>query len=332
MNTSTDFARLLEAFFTDRLMRQRRASPHTIAAYRDTFRLLIKFAAAHLKKAPSSLTLEDMDAHFIGIFLDHIEKDRDNNPRSRNARLAAIHSFFRYAALEEPTHSALIQRVLAMPSKRFDRKSIEFLTQHETEALLSAPDQRTWTGRRDRGLLLLMVQTGLRVSETTGLRRQDIVLDNGAYVHCQGKGRKERCTPLSKEAVSVLRSWLRECKPQPSAPLFPNARGGPLSRDGVEYLLAKHTATARQQCPSLERKKVWPHMLRHTAAMNLLQHGVDRSVIALWLGHETVETTQMYLHANLELKEQALAKSSSLGISAGRYRPDDHLLAFLNSL
>lgn len=332
MNTPANFARLLEAFFTDRLMRQRRASPHTIAGYRDTFRLLVKFAAAHLNKSPSALAIGDIDAPFIGTFLDHLEKDRSNTPRSRNARLAAIHSFFRYAALEEPTQSALIQRVLAMPNKRFDRKPIEFLTQPETEALLSAPDHSTWAGRRDRALLLLMVQTGLRVSETTGLHRQDIVLDHSAYVRCQGKGRKERCTPLTKETVSILRGWLRECNAQPSAPLFPNARGGPLSRDGVEYLLAKHIATAAQQCPSLKKKHVSPHVLRHTAAMNLLQHGVDRSVIALWLGHETVETTQMYLHANLELKEQALARTSSLGVSAGRYQPDDHLLAFLNSL
>lgn len=332
MKTSADFARLLEAFFTDRLIQQRQVSPHTIAGYRDTFRLLIKFAAAHLKKAPSALTMDDLDAPFIGTFLDHLEKDRGNTPRSRNARLAAIHSFFRYAALEEPTHIALIQRILAIPNKRFDRKPIEFLIPPEIDALLAAPDQSTWTGRRDKALLLLMIQSGLRVSETTGLRCQDIVLNNGAYVHCQGKGRKERCTPLTKEVVSVLRSWLRERNAHPSDPLFPNARGGALSRDGVEYLLAKHAAVAEQQCPSLAGKHVSPHILRHTAAMNLLQHGVDRSVIALWLGHETVETTQMYLHANLEMKEQALAKSSSLGVTAGRYKPDDQLLAFLKSL
>ncbi len=332
MKTAANLAGLLQAFFTDRLIRQRQASPHTIASYRDTFRLLLGFAQQRLKKAPSALSLEDIDAPHVGAFLDHLEQERGNGARSRNARLGAIRSFFRYAAFSEPGHSALIQRVLAMPTKRYDHRPIEFLTRPEIDALLSAPDLNTWHGRRDHTLLLLAVQTGLRVSELTGLRCQDVVLGSGAHVRCQGKGRKERCTPLRKDAVAALGSWLRERNAQPSEPLFPNARGGSLSRDGVEYLLDKHVAAARRRCPSLERKRISPHVLRHSAAMDLLQHGVDRSVIALWLGHESVETTQMYLHASLEMKEQALAKTTPLNVPAGRYRPDDQLLAFLRSL
>jgi site-specific recombinase XerD len=332
MNTIANLAGLLESFFTDRLIRQRQASSHTIASYRDTFRLLLEFAQQTLKKAPSALSLRDLDASFVSGFLDHLEKQRHNSPRSRNVRLAAIHSFFRYASFSEPGDNALIQRVLAIPSKRYARRPVEFLNRAEVDALLSAPDLNTWHGRRDRTLLLLAVQTGLRVSELTGLRCQDVMLDTGAHVRCQGKGRKERCTPLRKDAVAALASWLRERNAQPAEALFPNARGGPLSRDGIEYLLAKHVAAARLRCPSLERKHVSPHVLRHTTAMDLLQHGVDRSVIALWLGHESVETTQMYLQATLEMKERALAKTTTLDIPAGRYRPEDQLLAFLRSL
>ncbi|MBM4044269.1 MAG: integrase [Planctomycetes bacterium] len=332
MKTQATFPGLLQAFFTDRLMRQLQASPNTIASYRDTFRLLLGFAQQRLKKAPSALTWENMDAPFLGAFLEHLEKERGNSARSRNARLAAIHSFYRYAALHEPTYSASIQRVLAMPSKRYDHRPVEFLSRPETDALLSAPDPRTKAGRRDRALLLVAVQTGLRVSELIGLRCQDIVLTGGAYVRCHGKGRKERCTPLRKESAAVLRGWLRECNGDGTAALFPNARGGRLSRDGVEYLLRKHVAVARQRCPSLQNKTVSPHVLRHTAAMELLQHGVDRSVIALWLGHERMDSVQAYLHANLELKEQALARTAPHNVRTGRYRPDDELLAFLKAL
>ena len=332
MNPQTNFPGLLEAFFTDRLMHQRQASPNTIASYRDTFRLLLERARQCLKKAPSALTLDDLDAPFLGAFLHHLEKDRGNSARSRNTRLAAIHSFFRYAALHEPEHSALIQRVLAMPSKRPDCTPIEFLTRPEIDALLAAPDQTTWAGRRDRTLLLVAVQTGLRVSELTGLRCQDAVLGNGAHVRCRGKGRKERCTPLRKETVAALRAWLKERRGGDADPLFPNARGHSLSRDGVEYLLAKHVTAARRNCSSLQKKRVSPHVLRHSTAMDLLQHGVDRTVIALWLGHETVDTVQVYLHANLAMKEQALAKTLPLGVKPGCYRPDDQLLAFLKSL
>lgn len=332
MSSPADLPTLLEAFFTDRLMRQRRASPHTIASYRDTFRLLLRFAQQRLERPPSSLHLDEIDAPLIGAFLDDLQKRRDNGPRTRNTRLAAIRSFFRYVALEEPAHSALSQRVLAMPNQRGDRKPIAFLTSSEIDALLAAPDRSTWSGRRDGTLLLLMVQTGLRVSETIGLRCDDIILGTGAHVRCRGKGRKERCTPLRRDATDALRRWLRERGGTPTEPLFPNARGGALSRDGVTYLLAKHVADARKRCSTLVGKRISPHVLRHSTAMELLQHGVDRSVIALWLGHESAETTQMYLHASLELKEKALARTAPRNLPAGRYRPDDHVLAFLNGL
>jgi integrase/recombinase XerD len=332
MRTSANFPFLLETFFADRLLRQRQASPHTIAAYRDTFCLLLRFAQDRLKRAPSTITLENLDAPFIGTFLDYLEQERRNSARSRNARLAAIHSFFQYAALHAPEHSALIQRVLTIPSKRYDRAQIEFLTSYEIEALLAAPEVSTWTGRRDRTLLLVAVQTGLRVSELVALRCEDVILGSGAHVRCLGKGRKERCTPLRKDSVDALRTWFRECNPGASDPLFPSTRGGPLGVDGVGHLLAKHLATARRHCPSLEKKCVSPHVLRHSAAMELLQAGVDQAVIALWLGHESVETTQMYLHASLALKEQALAKTTPSNVRPGRYKPDDELLAFLKRL
>lgn len=332
MSPPVNLSALLQAFFTDRLMRQRKASPHTIASYRDTFRLLFEFAQRRLKTSPSQLRLEDMDAPLIGAFLDDLQERRGNGPRTRNVRLAAIRSFFRFVALQEPSLSGLIQRVLAMPNQRCGRKPIAFLTSTEIDALLDAPDRDTWSGRRDGTLLLLMVQTGLRVSEITGLRCGDIVLGTGAHVRCRGKGRKERCTPLRRDAVNALRRWLRERAVSPNEPLFPNARGDQLSRDGVAYLLAKHVTAARRRCPSLARKRVSPHVLRHSTAMELLDHGVDRSVIALWLGHESAETTQMYLHASLELKEKALARTAPRNLPVGRYRPDDRLLAFLRSL
>jgi site-specific recombinase XerD len=332
MKTNNHFPGLIEAFFTDRLMRQRQASPNTIASYRDSFCLLFNFAKQRLKKEPSALSIEDLDAAFIGSFLNHIEKDRGNCARSRNVRLAAIQSFFKYIALQDPSHSALIQRVLAIPTKRFERRLIDFLNKPEIEALLAVPDQSTWSGRRDSTLLHLAIQTGLRVSELIGLTCKDIVLGSGAHVRCQGKGRKERCTPLRKELVTTLRSWLRERSGQPDDPLFPNARGGFLSRDGVEYLLAKHVAVTSKQCPSLQKKRVSPHVLRHTAAMELLQHGVDITVIALWLGHESPETAQVYVQANLKMKEKALAKTTPVNVKPGRYQPGDQLLAFLKSL
>ena len=332
MKSSPSFSALLQSFFTDRLLGQRNASPHTIASYRDTFRLVLEFAQRNLHKPPSILAMEDLDAPFIGRFLAHLEKDRGNTPRSRNIRLAAIHSFFKYVALEEPSRGALAQRVLAIPCKRHKTRPIDFLTQPEIEALLMAPDQKSYLGRRDRALLLVAAQTGLRAAELIGLRCQDVFFGSGAHVRCVGKGRKARCTPLRKDAVAVLRAWMRERNGQPSDFLFPNARGLPLSHDGLDYLLSKHVATARIACPSLAKKRVTPHVLRHSLAMTLLQHGVDRSVIALWLGHESTETTQVYFHANLELKEQALAKTQPFKGHPARYRPDDKLLAFLQGL
>lgn len=326
------FPILLQSFFTDRLMRQRKASPNTIASHRDTFRLLLKFAKQRLNKNPSELIIEDLDAAFIGHFLEYLEKQRGNTAQTRNVRLAGIHSFFKYVALEEPCHIALAQRILAIPNKRFKHKPVEFLTQLEIDTLLATPNQSTWSGRRDKALLLLAVQTGLRVSELIGLRCEDIELGTGAHVRCTGKGRKERCTPLRKNTVVALRTWIQERKCDSSEPLFPNARGTQLSRDGVEYLLAKHVKVAMKQCSTLKKKKISPHVLRHSTAMDLLHHGVDRTVIALWLGHEKLETTQVYLHADMKLKEQALNKAAPKNVKLKRFRPDDDLLEFLNSL
>lgn len=329
---SAGFPTLLQSFFVDRLLTQRQASAHTIAGYRDSFRLLLQFAAERLGKAPTDLAVADLDAPFIGQFLEHLEKERANTARTRNARLSAIHSFFRYVALHEPACALICQRVLAMPSKRHERKTIEFLDRSQINALLAAPDLSTWTGRRDRTLLLVAIQTGLRVSELIGLRCQDVALGTGAHVSCVGKGRKHRGTPLRPEVAAVTAAWLRERAGQPVDPVFPSLRGGHLSRDAIERLIAKHAAAAQAHCPSLQRKKITPHLLRHTAAMQLLQHGVDRSVIALWLGHESVETTQMYLHADLRLKERALERTTPFGLKPGRFRPDDKLLVFLEAL
>ena len=333
MKNDLSFPTLLERFFTQRLMAQRQVSPHTIASYRDTFRLLLGFAEKRLHKAPSAVALIDLDPSLIGAFLDELEKQRSNSARSRNLRLTAIRSFFRYAAFEEPTQSGLIQQVLAMPSKRYEKRLVGFLTRPEIDALLAAPNLNLWVGRRDRVFLLVAVQTGLRVSEMTGLLRKDVVLGTGAHVRCIGKGRKERCTPLTKQAVQAFKAWFQEPPRGANEIVFQNARGGKLSPDGVQYLLAKYITVAQQDCPSLKGKRVTPHSLRHTAAMELLQVGVDRSVIALWLGHESVETTQMYLDANLALKEKALAKTAPANTKAAcRYRPDDKLLAFLKGL
>lgn len=331
-STAVSIARPLEAFFTERLLRDRQASPNTIAAYRDSFRLLLAFAQQRLGKLPSDLVLGDLDAPLIGLFLQDLERTRRNTARTRNVRLAAIHSFFRYLAIQEPTHSAVIQRVLAIPSKRSERRPIDFLTREEMNALLAVPDRNTWIGRRDHALLLLALQTGLRVSELISLRREDVALERGAHVRCLGKGRKERCTPLRRDAVATLRSWLEVCGGTSDHPLLPSSRGGRLSRDAVERRLSKYVAIAAKRCPSLKKKRVSPHVLRHSTAMDLLQRGVDRSVIALWLGHESPETTQMYLQADLALKEKALARTAPFAAAPKRYRPNDRLMAFLKSL
>jgi integrase/recombinase XerD len=332
MRDTANLPSLLQSFFTNRLMAQRKASPHTIASYRDTFRLLLQFAQTRLRKAPSELALGDLDASLIGAFLDDLEKRRRNGARSRNLRLTAVRSFFRYAALEAPTHAAVIQRVLAIPNQRQPRALVGFLTRPEIEALLAAPNPKTWLGRRDHAFLLTAVQTGLRLSEMTALRQEDVSLGAGAHVHCHGKGRKERCTPLAKATVAVLKAWMREQGRDDSKILFPSMRGGRLSAVGVQHMVARHVLTARERCPTLRKKRVSPHVLRHAAAMELLQAGVDRAVIALWLGHESVETTQIYLDADLALKEQVLAKTKPMKGKAGRYRPDDDLLAFLKGL
>jgi site-specific recombinase XerD len=322
----------MEGFFTERLIGQRRASPHTVASYRDTFRLLLGFAQRRTGKAPSKLALEDLDAVEIGAFLDHLEHGRHNSVRTRNNRLAAIHSLFAYAALRHPEHAALIQRVLAIPAKRIDRQLISFLTDDEVDALLSAPDRGTWVGRRDHALLLVAVQTGLRVSELTSLTCADVELGTGAHIRCHGKGRKQRITPLTTQVCAVLRVWLAERRGAPSGQIFPSRHGGPLSSDAVAFLVTKHSRTAATSRPSLATKTVTPHVLRHTCAMRLLAVGVDISVIALWLGHEGVETTQIYLHADLAIKERALARTAPTGTTPGRYRAPDPLLAFLEAL
>jgi site-specific recombinase XerD len=328
----TALAPTLQAFFTDRLARQRQASPHTIAAYRDTWRLLLSYAATQVARQPSQLEITDLDAPLIGTFLDHLERERRNSARTRNARLAAIHSLFRYAALRHPEHAEVIARVLAIPPKRYDKALVTWLTEAELAALLAAPNRSTWAGRRDHALILLAAQTGLRLSELTGLAISDTHLGTGAHVSCTGKGRKQRITPLTTGTVAVLRAWLAERGGHPGQPLFPNRTGGRLSRDAVEHRLAKHTAAAAARCPSLKAKRVTAHTLRHTAAMRLLHAGTDTSVIALWMGHEQAETTQIYLHADLALKERALARTKPPDTRPGRYRPPDKLLAFLEAL
>jgi site-specific recombinase XerD len=322
----------LQAFFTDRLITQRNASPQTVASYRDTFRLLLAFAQKQTGKHPCQLDLDDLDAPLIGAFLKHLEDDRGNSARTRNNRLAAIHSLYRYAALEHPEHTATIARVMAIPTKRYQRNTVSYLNLQEIKALLAAPDRISWLGRRDHALLLLAVQTGLRVSELTGLRVADITLTTGAHVRAVGKGRKERCVTLTAETVAVQREWLRERQGQPQDPLFPTRRGGPLSRDAVAWLLAKHAATAAHHCPSLTTKRVTPHVLRHTNAMLLRAEHIDILTIALWLGHESTKSTEIYLEADLDITQQAIERTTPLGTPPGRYRAPDALLAFLETL
>ena len=332
MNTTTSLAPLLERFFTQRLMQQRKASPHTIRSYRDSFRQFLTFAQQRLHRPPSRLNIEQIDAPLVAAFLEELEKQRSLTVRSRNLRLTAIHSFFRYAVFELPDHAAQIQRVLAIPSKRFTRTLVSFLSRTEVDALLAAPDRSTWSGRRDHAFILTAVQTGLRLSEITGLKREDLIFEAGAHVHVVGKGRKERCIPLAKSTRKVLKAWLREPQRGKDNVLFPNARGKRLSVHGVQYLLNKHRLAASKMCASLKQKRVTVHRLRHTMAMDMLQAGVDRSVIALWLGHESVETTQIYLEATLAMKEKALSKTTPPQGKPGRYQPGDRLLSFLNSL
>ena len=330
--TTSNFPSLLQRFFTDRLVAQLGASPHTIASYRDTFRLVLRFAKATLKRAPSALRVDDLTVTFLGTFLDHLESTRHNTTRTRNNRLSALHAFFRYVAISEPSLGLHCQRILAMPVKRYERRPVEFLTEAECAALVAAPTLSTWIGRRDRALLLVAIQTGLRNSEITGLRQEDVEMGTGAHVRCLGKGRKQRCTPLRPDVVAVLRGWLAERRGKPTDPVFPSIRGGHLSADALQRLVSRHVVTARRACPSLAAKHVKPHTLRHAAAMALLQRGVDLSVIALWLGHESTETTQIYLHADMQLKERALAHTTARHLPPARFRPSDPLLAFLEGL
>jgi integrase/recombinase XerD len=322
---------LIQRFFTDRLCVQMEASRHTVAGYRDTIRLLLRFASVRHGKPPVKLMVEDIDADLVADFLAHGETARGNTARSRNTRLAAIRSFFRYVAMTDPTWLLHCQRILAMPSKRYVRRAVTFLDAEEIAALLAAPDLTTWAGRRDHALLLLAVQTGLRASELVGLTCGDVVLGTGAHVRCMGKGRKERCTPLRRDTAKLLVAWIGNGKDE-NRPLFPSIRGDQLSRDALEHLVRKHCLTASRACPSIGSKRVTPHTLRHSTAMDLLHHGVDQAVIALWLGHASVETTQVYIHADMRLKEKALARVASPALPTGRYRPDDQLLAFLEGL
>ncbi len=328
----TALAPALQAWFADRLINQRNSSPETIAAYRDAFRLLLRFAHEQTGKQPFELDLDDLDAPLIGAFLTHLEEDRGNSIRTRNARLGAIHSFYRFAALEHPEHAHTIARVMAIPTKRYERNTVNYLDLDEITALLAAPDTRTWLGRRDHALLALMIQTGVRVSELTSLRVSDVHLGTAAHIRILGKGRKRRATTLTAEIVQVLRAWLIERQGQPEEPLFPTRQGRPLSRYTIGVLVTKHAAVATGNCPSLEAKHVTPHTLRHANAMLLRAKGVDIATIALWLGHESTQTTHIYEHADPKLKEQAIARTAPLGTKPGRYRPSDTLLAFLDGL
>ena len=328
----TALAPLLQTFFTERLQTQRQASPHTIRAYKLTFSLLLRFARDRLGKAPSQLCLAELDASLIASFLHHLEVDRKCSARTRNARLAAIHSFFHYIAVLVPDHAHLVKRVLDIPHKRFERRLVDFLSRAEVEALLAAPDRRTRMGRRDHLLLLVAIQTGLRASELVNLRIAQTVADRHPHIRCMGKGRKERCVPLTRQVMRCIRTWLRERGGHPPDPLFPSSRGGTLSTDALEKIVAKHVATTAKTCPSIAEKRVSPHTLRHTAAMQLRQAGVDLSVIALWLGHESIESTQIYLHADLASREDAVARLAPVENGYRRFHPDDELLRFLAEL
>jgi len=330
--TAANLPALLQRFFTDRLLSQLGASPHTVASYRDTFKLLLAFASKRLGRPPFRLRVEDIDAALLGDFLDNLEQARANAAKTRNTRLAALRAFFRFVAYAEPACSLQCQRILAIPTKRHERRPVDFLSEEETAALIAAPDRTTRIGRRDGVLLLVATQTGLRNAELRSLRRRDVELGAGAHVRCSGKGRKMRCTPLRRDVAAALQAWLAECGGAPDDPVFPSSRGGHLSADALQRLVARHVTTASAKCSALAGRSITPHTLRHTTAMMLLRRGVDQTVIALWLGHESVETTQVYLHADMRLKERALGHSDPSGVQPIRFRPPDPLLAFLQSL
>jgi integrase/recombinase XerD len=329
----TALAPTLQSFFTYYLIDQRGASAHTIAAYRDTMRLLLDYTLRRTGIAPSSLDINHLNADLVADFLTHLEHDRGNSIRTRNARLAAIHSLFAHAALRHPEHIDLIARVLAIPAKRTHHAVITYLTEPEVTALLAAPDRTTWTGRRDHLLLLVMITTGLRVSELTGLTRADTATSPGAHVLCHGKGRKDRITPIDAVTTAALAAWLTENPGEQGDPLLV-ARGTrrKMTTDAVAQRVAVHTTTATASCPALAGRTITPHVLRHTTAMRMLAAGIDITTIALWLGHESPESTRPYLHADLALKQRALDRTAPPNTTPGRYTPPDALLAFLEAL
>jgi site-specific recombinase XerD len=329
---SSSFPALLQDFFSKRLIAQRQASPRTVASYRDTFRLFLHYTQERTKKPASTLTLAELDAPLILGFLDHLERERHNHARTRNARLSALRSFLHYAVLQNPTTLSVIQRSLAIPAKRFDRPLVGFLSREEMEVLLAAPDRATWSGHRDHVLLATMYNSGARVSEIITVRVGDVVLDQSPSISLHGKGRKERTVPLWKSTAKRLKEWLPRVPTNVEGPLFPNRHGRTLTRSGVESRLRAAAAAAAKQCSSLKKRRISPHVLRHTTAMHLLQSGVDISVIALWLGHESRETTHLYVEADLAMKERALKKLQSPPSKAFRFRASDRLLAFLDTL
>lgn len=326
------FPALLQEFFQRRLLAERGASAHTIASYRDTFELLLRYAERRTGRAASALTLDDLDAPLVLAFLDHLEQARGNSPRTRNLRLTAIRSFMHHASLRDPAALPVAQRVLAISPKRFDRPALDFLSRQEVEALLEAPDPGSWSGQRDAVLLAVLYNSGARVSELVGLRVADLLLDRASALHLHGKGRKERVVPLWKSTATKLRVWLRRIDHSPEAPVFPNRAGKPLTRSGIEQRLRVAVAKASARCPSLAARRISPHTLRHTTAMHLLQSGVDITVIALWLGHKDTATTHLYIEADLATKEAALRRLDQPPLKPVRYKPPDRLLAFLEAL
>ncbi len=326
------FPALMQDFFQQRLVAQRGASAQTIASYRDAFELFLRYAEQRTGRSPSALTLEDLDAPIVLTFLDHLETERGNSPRTRNLRLTAIRSFLRYASVRDPTALPIAQRVLAIPTKRFDRPILGFLSREEVQFLLDAPDRTTWSGQRDAVLFAVLYNTGARVSEITGLRRADVLLDRACALHLHGKGRKERVVPLWKSTAAQLRQWLPRIHTSPHTPVLPNRAGARMSRSGVEHRLRVAVTTASKRCPSLVGRRISPHTLRHTTAMHLLQSGVDITVIALWLGHENPATTHLYVEADLAMKEAALHRLKDPAPGPLRFRARDRLLTFLEAL
>jgi len=331
-NRTPSFATLLQEFFLERLVQQRNASAQTVAAYRDSFRLLLLFAQRHLDKPPESLTLADLDAPLVLAFLKHLESERHNSIRSRNARLAAIRSFLHFAAFKEPTALPVIQRVMAIPVKRFDKPLLGFVSRDEIQAILDAPDDATWCGQRDRIMFATLYNTGARVSEIISVRVEDVVLDGSAAVRIQGKGRKQRCVPLWKNTAAGIRHWLKRIENQPNQPLFPSCSGAPMTRSAITARLQIAVQSAAACCPQLAKRHISPHTIRHATAMHMLQAGVDITLIALWLGHESPATTHTYVEADLTMKERALNAVQPPQVKRARYRPPDRLLHFLQTL